>query len=140
MERVHEYVAINLETLLESNILDVLEPRLIKQLGLFVTKMQNDKSPQRRLTMSVNLDNHADWLALQDIPYPFVPSNNGHPRSHTRTATKRASRLQLTPAKPVGTKSDDIFDMDDMDTALTTPDEDQHAPVSQVWRAASSPR
>jgi len=133
MERVHQYMAINLETLLESNILDVLEPRLVKQLASFIVNRQNEKLPHRVSTMMVDLRAYAGWLATQDIPEPFVPSI----ARSSKTTSRRKSILQLTPSKSkTATKSDDIFDMD-MDEMLDI----SQAPTSHpVWRSPSTPR
>ncbi|THH30426.1 hypothetical protein EUX98_g3763 [Antrodiella citrinella] len=68
--QIQRYIAVNLETLLETHMLDDLPFDLIKQLSAYIRSEQEVKSPISRsgqLTKKA-LEANKDWLALQDIP------------------------------------------------------------------------
>lgn len=68
------YMARNLETLMESRMLDDLHPYVVRQLSTFVQSQQERKLPLTRSNTMFDraIEVHRDWLALQDIPQPIV--------------------------------------------------------------------
>ncbi|THH07852.1 hypothetical protein EW145_g3098 [Phellinidium pouzarii] len=70
------YMARNMETLLESRMLDDFPSQLIKQLISFVRARQAEKHPLTRSGVLITkaLDSCKDWLELQDIPQPIAPA------------------------------------------------------------------
>ncbi|PFH48643.1 hypothetical protein AMATHDRAFT_5613 [Amanita thiersii Skay4041] len=164
VERLQTYMAVNLETLLESRMLDELPHRLIKQLGVFTRQKQAEKSPVSRTTVLLDaaLVKHADWLELQDIPEPIVRLNRPLQESSARgisNTNKKSSRVSLAsdPAIPTAPTNenapvtstaqqrairrppsgDDIFVMDDHEDQ---PAGGSHGGKSSVWKASSVPR
>ncbi|KIJ65354.1 hypothetical protein HYDPIDRAFT_181161 [Hydnomerulius pinastri MD-312] len=73
---IQSYMAANLEMLLESRILDELDPRVARKLAEHTRSEQAEKSPVSRSDKLAReaIEKHKDWLALQDIPGPFVPN------------------------------------------------------------------
>jgi hypothetical protein len=162
VESIQGYIAANLETLLESRMLDDLTPALIKQLSNFVTRKQKEKSPKVRSNFMVDraMAIHGDWLALQDIPEPIIPSSRFPARKDAPLSPDPSKRRQSRTASvsnspgvsPVITAQasstiDDIFDMDDTEAVvLPAPSIDPLsstvAPTSTVpvWKASSTPR
>jgi hypothetical protein len=80
VHRLHAYIAVNMETMLEGRLLDDLffggDADLIRQLASFVRERQREKSPVARSDRIVRnaMMWFGDWLELQDIPVPIVPS------------------------------------------------------------------
>ena len=68
------YIARNLETLLESNMLSDLPVWLVRQLASYVRDKQLEKSSRSRSRVWIDdsLKRNAEWLKAQDIPEPFV--------------------------------------------------------------------
>lgn len=133
-------MANNLETLLESRMLDDLSPDLIKQLAEFIRTRQAEKLPLTRSNRLVNeaMETHAEWLSLQDIPQliiprhkarPFHPSPRLSPVGSSKLKTRESASQPTTPltktpvlgtnspvARPattVTTTGEDIFTMDE---------------------------
>ncbi|KAF8839385.1 hypothetical protein BDN67DRAFT_905719 [Paxillus ammoniavirescens] len=75
-ERIERYMTANIEMLLESGILDDLDPMVVRKLSQHTRVEQAEKSPLSRLDKLglEALEKHKDWLALQDIPMPIIPS------------------------------------------------------------------
>ncbi|KAF9046893.1 hypothetical protein BDZ89DRAFT_1155147 [Hymenopellis radicata] len=146
---VQEYLAVNLESLLESRMLDHLHPAVIKQLAKFISLMQADKSPTVRNNVlgRLALDKHADWLALQDFPAPIVRSAKELRRRDSMKLSPPSPTAKSRPSRPVKTASsaspiltpqvlhDDIFSMDEEEAE---PLQDLHR--SPPWKAPSAPR
>jgi len=124
----------NMETLLESQMLDDMPPALIKQLSQFVRQKQSEKAPVSRSNLLVDkaLKRQAGWLALQDIPQPIVRTNrfparkdsSGLPSpSPNRRAHQPSVNGSLPSSPTIGSQpaprpslpGDDIFIMDDAD-------------------------
>jgi inhibitor of Bruton tyrosine kinase len=134
MDSLHQYMAVNMETLLEARLLDDLSPWHIKQLSGAVQEHQAVKSPFSRLQLPVNLsafvDEHREWLALEDIPDPIVRSQpKTHPKPSPKTSRKASqqSASPKTPSNPsvathraslLANTSEDLFCMDE---ALASP-------------------
>lgn len=77
IERLQEYITVNMEPFLESRILDEIPYSLVKQLAKFVRAKQTEKSPFSRSDAFVNelMEKHAEWLAEQDLPEPIIRAN-----------------------------------------------------------------
>lgn len=146
IRQIHRYIAINLETLLESHLLDDLPIDLIKQLSVFIRDEQQIKSPVSRsgvLTKKA-LETFKDWLALQDIPGPIIRSSRIEgrnaaklsPPGPTRKKDKSGVVLMTSPppspavrpqieartpqpSVPAHTAEGEVFMMDDSVPALT---------------------
>jgi hypothetical protein len=146
MHALHDYMTANMETLLEGRMLDDLTPNFIKHLSDFVRKQQADKFVVTRSTKMFDraIQDHGEWLALQDIPQPFIRAVKAGPpkespklsppgpnRKHRRlsnagfTTGSPATRPLLTmqpPPSPLagsGPSGDEIFLMDDADLNAT---------------------
>ncbi|KAJ7461488.1 hypothetical protein FB451DRAFT_1404722 [Mycena latifolia] len=158
VESVQGYMAANMETLLESRLLDDLTPALITQLSAYVARKQAEKSPKTRSSYLVDraMALHGDWLALQDIPEPIIPSSrfparrDAPPLSPEPSASKRRRSRGSLPNSPViapqasTSTIDDIFEMDDtegvMPPAPAALDSATSAYSVPVWKAPSAPR
>ncbi|KAK0206059.1 hypothetical protein DFS33DRAFT_1312033 [Desarmillaria ectypa] len=124
---VQSYIAVNLESFLESRMLDVLSPALIRQLSCFVRERQIAKSPitRRNYLGELAMEKHAEWLSLQDFPSPIVRSKKqltrrDSARLSSSSKVQHPSAIATSSAiKPQGLPaligSDDIFSMDDVD-------------------------
>lgn len=140
VERLQAYMAVNMEVLLESHMLDDLAPALVKQLAQFVRREQAERAPVSRTNRlgSAALVKQAEWLALQDIPEAIVPAAHRAARVPVRKdavgasgpgPVRRAGKASLVgslqggpgvgPAAAAGPRPppahDDIFAMDDVD-------------------------
>ncbi|KAL5492938.1 hypothetical protein ACEPAI_4386 [Sanghuangporus weigelae] len=97
---VHGYLAWNLETLLESRMLDDLPVHLLRQLADFIRARQSEKLPVTRSEMMVEkaLETWKDWLALQDIPQTIVPGRKSY-AGHTRHSPKLSPEMVAATSK-----------------------------------------
>ena len=103
VERLQEYISINMETFLQNHMLDEFPDVLVKELAQFVKTRQIEKSPFSRSDSLMNqlLAKHAEWLA-EHIPSDIV-----------RTASSGSSRaegiavmtVKTTPKPPIATKT-----------------------------------
>ncbi len=146
---VQEYLAVNMESLLESRMLDHLHPAVIKQFANFVSRMQAAKSPTIRNNVlgRLALDKHADWLALQDFPAPIVRSAKELRRRDSMKLSPPSPTAKSRPPRPVKATSfgspilspqalnDDIFSMDEEEGVPL-----QNLYRSPPWKAPSAPR
>lgn len=127
-------MAANIEMLLESRILDDLDPRVVRKLSEHARLEQAAQSPVSRSDKlgRAALEKHKEWLALQDMPVPIIPSQklwsakDSSKVSPPGSAKKLAGRYlklysptaspvlrpSLAPPPPTG---DEIFAMDDAD-------------------------
>jgi len=130
MDSLHQYMSVNMETLLEAHLLDDLSPWHIKQLASAVQGHQAAKSPFSRLQLPVNLaalvDEHREWLAMEDIPNPIVRLQpKGQPKRSPK-ASRKASQQPASPKTPsnpsvaiprtslLANTSEDLFCMDEV--------------------------
>ncbi|CCM05596.1 uncharacterized protein FIBRA_07824 [Fibroporia radiculosa] len=106
---VHEYIALCMETLLESRMLDDLEAHRIRELSSFIRQKQVEKYPVSRSDVLVRaaMETYGPWLASQDIPQPIVPTQRfgifrDSPRLSPPGPNKRAHKLSQTspPSSP----------------------------------------
>lgn len=183
IERLQAYITVNLESFLESRILDEIPYTLVKQLSTYVRAKHTEKSPFSRSNAFVNdmMQKHAEWLAEQDLPEPIVrrsammllpaKSSAGSSKgggfvekisppilgrmkpsvSMTFPSTQPVMAPQSTLRRPpVG---DDVFVMDEMDTAHSFIPDSGSLPSSSpsamatpasvpspVWKASVSTR
>ncbi|KAJ7137732.1 hypothetical protein C8R44DRAFT_766051 [Mycena epipterygia] len=156
VESIQEYMGANLETLLESRMLDDLTPALIKQLSKFVARKQAEKSPRARSNFMMDraMAIHGDWLALQDFPEPIIPSSrfparreslSPEPSKRRRSRTASLSNSPEIVAQASSSAIDDIFEMDDTESVVlpepSVPiDNAVAASAVPVWKASSAPR
>ena len=84
----------NMESLLESRMLDDMPYALVKQLAKFARQQQLEKSPFSRSGLFIEkaMEKHAEWLKLQDVPEPIVAFHKTGPRKETAV-----SRVKLSP-------------------------------------------
>ncbi|KAL5530926.1 hypothetical protein ACEPAG_3802 [Sanghuangporus baumii] len=97
---VHGYLARNLETLLESRMLDDLPVHLLRQLAEFIRVRQSEKLPVTRSGMMVEkaLEIWKDWLSLQDIPQPIIPGRKSY-AGHIRHSPKLSPEMIAATSK-----------------------------------------
>lgn len=134
-DRIQTYMVANIEMLLESRILDDLDPRVVRKLSDHTCAAQVAQSPVSRLDKlgRAALETHKEWLALQDIPVPTIPTQKlwsakdspkmSPPGSLKRMMMGRQSRLHSPTTSPLlrptlalpPPQGDEIFAMDDAD-------------------------
>jgi hypothetical protein len=97
MDSLHQYMSVNMATLLEARLLDDLSPWHIKQLAATVQGHQAANSPFSQLQLPVNLaafvDEHRERLAVEDVPNPIV-------RSQPKPSPKGSREASQQPASP----------------------------------------
>ena len=86
VEKLQDYISVNMETFLESRLLEDIPYSLVKQLSKFVRQRQMEKAPFSRGSKFVEkaMWKHAEWLALQDIPETIVRSATAAATATTR--------------------------------------------------------
>ncbi|KAF8885070.1 hypothetical protein CPB84DRAFT_141917 [Gymnopilus junonius] len=101
IEKLQEYISVNMESFLESRILDEIPYSLVKQLAKFVMQRQIEKSPFARSDVFVQetMAKHAAWLADEDIPETIVRSAVTA-RAALRKDRDAASAARLSPPTP----------------------------------------
>jgi hypothetical protein len=160
MEKLQVYMAVNMETLLESHMLNDLSPELIRQLSNAVRGEQLSKSGYTRSSRMLDkaMAAHGAWLALQDIPEPIVRTQN-RSRDQTTSSPGSGRRRQQTIDSPLASPSpvltplafqvsaasgdQDIFAMDDEPPGSPSigAQKQLSSKPSLVWRAlGSAPR
>ncbi|KAH9930197.1 uncharacterized protein B0H18DRAFT_1083842 [Fomitopsis serialis] len=146
VDSLHSYMAANVETLLESHMLDDLPAHLIKQLAVFVRQQQAHKYPVSRSTRLVDraMQAHGAWLALQDIPQPVVPTFKMGAFRDSRGSRRPADpvvRPVLAPPPPAQSlpADDEVFVMDDAGpSAPIQPSSSVPEVAAGGWRAIST--
>ncbi|KZT60608.1 hypothetical protein CALCODRAFT_506706 [Calocera cornea HHB12733] len=70
------YIAMNLESVMESRLLDEMPHELLNRVGEYLRSMQAEQSPVARsgILLDEAMKTHADWLAIQDFPQPIQRS------------------------------------------------------------------
>jgi hypothetical protein len=126
---IFDYIISCMETMLESGLLDDMDDETLGELIRVIAEKQGKKlwvSRSQKLLKEA-MENHKDWLTLQDIPTPRVRQPfKWKPRSpmlsSTETMTPVKDRRRGTPSpiaspelQPIPSSStvDDIFAMDD---------------------------
>lgn len=154
VQRLHMYMAVNMETLLEQRKLDDVPHRLVKQLAVFGRQKQAEKSPVSRTTVSFDIlrEKYAEWLAGEDFAEPIIRPNQP-PQGRGLNIERKKSRLSLRgPPEPAGTLSiaqrtmrrppsgEDIFIMDETDVSRMARDVAPAPSSNGVWKPHSVPR
>ena len=95
IEKLQEYVSVNMETFLESRMLDDIPYTLVKQLAKFIKARQTEKTPFSRSGVIVDsmLQKHAGWLAQQDLPETIVRSATKMPLRRDGSTAKLSPEL-----------------------------------------------
>lgn len=169
MDSLHQYISVNMETLLEARLFDDLSPRLVRQLASAVQVHQSTKSPFSRLQLPIDLaaseNQLREWLAAQDIPYPIIrsqlskaqqpkhsPKMSRKTKPSQRASAVRGSMPTVTLSRTPGplqiSSDEDSFCMDE---ALVPPlnldagasiDEVTGTPMAKPgpWKAKSMPK
>ena len=130
MDSLHQYITVNMETLLEARVLDDLSPWHLKQLAGAVQERQAAKSPGSRLQLpfrlATSINEHREWLSVQDIPNPIVRSQLKAQPKPSPKASRRASQQPASPQTPsmpsvtmprtplLANMSEDLFCMDEV--------------------------
>ena len=167
VDSLHQYMAVNIETLLEARLLDEFSPWHIKQLSSAVQGHQAVKSQFSRLQLPVSLatsvNANREWLAMQDIPHPIVRSQS-KAQPKTSPKTRRKSSQPASPGTPsksnilmpltplLANTSEDLFCMDEsfvpplnlnLDEGVNAPAvamELGNTPTVGPWKAKSLPK
>jgi hypothetical protein len=124
MDSLHQYMSVNMETLLEARLLDDMPPRLVRQLASAVREHQATKSPFSRTQFPVNLaaaiHAHHEWLTEQDIPGPILrsqpklqPKLSPKARRKSSLPTSPGSKLTLPRTPLLSNAGEDLFAMDE---------------------------
>lgn len=142
---LQDYIACNLEAILESRLLDNNREReydveaLIPALGTFIRCRQAEFSPLVRSGLAIDeiMERHAAWLQLQDLPSPII--RNLHP-SHEQQSPRQP---QVTSVGEVlsGLGSEDcMFPMDEtaMSNRTSLSSQSQVQSRSSISREISS--
>jgi hypothetical protein len=161
VERLQSYITANLEMMLESRMLEDLDPSVVRQLSEYIRSAQMTKSSVSRSNLLANeaLRKHAEWLARQDIPVVFEPVDR--PQVHRDSPkllttgsirTRPMSSLSVDPAADsrkvadAGPSGDELFAMDEVPSSDITPNHpvpsfDEPSGSVAVWkRPISTPR
>ncbi|KIY50975.1 hypothetical protein FISHEDRAFT_38071 [Fistulina hepatica ATCC 64428] len=128
---VQQYVIANIETFLESRMLDDLPSDVMRQLMTFARETQATKLKlaAQQANLDASIARHSEWLALQDFPEPLVvtqkkdvtqrsPLSSSIRRLPSISATTTANNNGGVPAGSDTVQSDDIFEMDDAETTV----------------------
>ncbi|TFK37476.1 hypothetical protein BDQ12DRAFT_685375 [Crucibulum laeve] len=156
VERLQSYMTVNIESFLESRMLDDVPYALVKQLSKFAREKQTEKSPVSRSNCLAEaaLVKQADWLTLQDIPQTIPRTLRAALRKDSAKLsppgpTRKSSRPSISgfaPEGPIFTlprtirkppSGDNLFDMDDADAPLTVDDSLSTTQPSSVPRSTS---
>lgn len=129
LDSLHQYMAVNMETLLEARLLDDLSPWHIKQIATAVQGFQAAKSPFSRVQWPIELaafvNKHREWLVMHDIPLPIVRSLLKAPPRLSPKASRRPPQQPASPGTPgkpniaiprtplLANTSEDLFCMDE---------------------------
>ncbi|KIO26840.1 hypothetical protein M407DRAFT_23900 [Tulasnella calospora MUT 4182] len=73
IESLQLYIAVNMESMLQSNLLDDLRGEALRELSSFIRQQQTKKQPVTRSNelLIAATEKWGGWLSLQDIPEPF---------------------------------------------------------------------
>ncbi|KAL1703404.1 hypothetical protein EV121DRAFT_208016, partial [Schizophyllum commune] len=154
VESLQGYIAVNMETFLESRMLDDLSPDLVTELAIFARQKQVQRLRLDELDAQVArlMAAHADWLAMQDVAEPIIPSNRARKDSAKMSPSASTKTLRKPPSSPtLGAQvqmstagdNDDIFEMDDAIPPFNigaSPPPTPAASSSRVWKTANAPR
>ncbi|KAG8904311.1 hypothetical protein FRC00_014103, partial [Tulasnella sp. 408] len=73
IESLQLYIAVNMESMLQSNLLDDLKGEALRELSTFIRQQQTNKQPITRSNqlLTAATEKWGHWLSLQDIPEPL---------------------------------------------------------------------
>ncbi|KAF4611303.1 hypothetical protein D9613_007260 [Agrocybe pediades] len=110
IEKMQEYITVNMESFLESHLLDEIPYALVKQLAKFVKERQIEKSPYSRGQAHLNavMEKNADWLAIQDIPETITSSTSRYSANFMRKDGSNAKLSPPTPMRKVSRKASGV--------------------------------
>ena len=156
VERLQNYIAVNMELFLDSGMLDDIPLALVEQLSKFAQEKQVEKSSISRSSILAQraLEAHAEWLALQDIPSTIhrsthLPSRKSltNVKSSPPGASRKMTRLPTSPPQSPNIQAertirrppsgDDIFVMDDADV-LPSLNLDQPQPTTPKSKGSNA--
>lgn len=106
-ESLQLYIAQNLETMLESRLLETMDLDILTELSTFIASRQGLRLPISRsgLLIQAAMDRQSGWLAMQDIPTPTLRSgrtfNTTRPPPLPRSPTVDSSLDSTASPKPV---------------------------------------
>ncbi|KAL1759711.1 hypothetical protein FB107DRAFT_204512 [Schizophyllum commune] len=153
VESLQGYIAVNMETFLESRMLDDLSPDLVTELATFARQKQVQRLRLDELDAQVArlMAAHADWLAMQDVAEPVIPSNQARKDSAKMSPSASTKILRKPPSSPTLAQvqmssaggNDDIFEMDDAIPPFNIgapPPPTPPASSSRVWKTSNAPR
>jgi hypothetical protein len=156
IDRVQEYMAANMESLLESGFLEDLPDYLLQQLSSFIAKRQSEKSTFTRTPVYVDgvLAKHWDWLLSEDIPAPISRTlesiNTENKRAKGVRKPLPLSTLPSCPPLQKRASGDDLFAMDGIPDSSSSAPQRQEASAANpktpskstgpVWKVADAPR
>lgn len=146
VDRLHRYMSRNLETIMESRLLDELPPEMIKSFAAFVRGEQIKKHPYIRNGGNMRyLETFwEDWIAEQDISTPIIPRNVGTTSKHQvpnspgeveKKTTPNPSLIKSQVTFEAIDDSEEIFTMDGVHNESTS-----SAPITVPWKSLSSTR
>lgn len=133
VQRIREYIAKNMETFLESSLLDTLPTDIVKQLAAFIRSQQALKAPLTRSNRLVQsaMEKNADWLSHNDFPEPLIPGirvlapRDSNPKlsppgpMRTQKSSSPVLRPRVTSSRPnvpvITAGEDEVFSMDETD-------------------------
>jgi hypothetical protein len=154
VERIHSYIAANLEMMMEGRMLEDLDPWIVRQLSEYIRGEQMSKYFVSRSNSLANeaLQKHAEWLALQDIPVVFEPvdrpqihrdspklSPPGPMKSHRIPSLTSPAGVVPRKATDSGPSGDELFTMDEV-LSPDRPVAEPSGPVLVWKRTPSTPR
>lgn len=158
-ERIQSFMAVNMDFLLDSGILDDLEPAVVKQLAGYIRAKQEEKSPITRSGRLANdaMARHADWLASRPPTPPetdlleeeFMTFVQSPPKVRRKTSSSNqdssphpSPHLRPHRAMRRPPSHDEIFAMDETDVPAILTAHDVQLPVSPspIWKAPVVPR
>ncbi|KAJ3980465.1 hypothetical protein F5890DRAFT_1541415 [Lentinula detonsa] len=124
---VEGYISENLETFMETHMLDVLSPSLIKHLSAYIRTRQEEKASVVRSNRLVNhaMSKWQEWLENEDIPTIFVPCTGLRRKRKLSQANKFSSPPSTSPIMSTSFGQKDL--------GKTTPS----SPVFRPWTTAS---
>lgn len=108
-DALHHYIAMNMECLLERGLLDDINEEVLSELGEFLRKQQAAKLPFTRSGENVKkaMEDWDNWIQLQDIPEPYLPSSvdkqNQSPRLQAKYKPTRKTSIPDSIALPTPT-------------------------------------
>ena len=98
LDKLYNYIAVNLESLLTYSILEDIPQGLLTRVGEGIQKLQTGYAPfiRRGGGLPQIVQHHQSWLELQDFPRPILPSQLDMARVKSPKADSSFSFVQPT--------------------------------------------